>query len=205
MFENIEKAFMRLNPLARTKAQTDHITIRGTVIITNGKTHIVAQNRIVSQGIRMLLTWLGGVYGGGCYQASINYQTVTTYARMRIGTDTTHVTTEDMTSLSNEVTTDRNSANVTISKLAAGQYRVAWVATWNAGTVSGVCGEIGLSLAGMTPLTDGAMPQTNYGPTGLPAGPFLFSRLSSASGDFTSFTINNAVPLVIEWRLEITF
>jgi hypothetical protein len=33
----------------------------------------------------------------------------------------------------------------------------------------------------------------------------LFSRLSAADGDFTSFVVNTSVPLTIEWRLTFTF
>lgn len=205
MFESIEKAFEKLNPLAKAKWQGDHITIRGTVIIHNGNTHIVTQNRIVSQGIKLILGWLCNIYTTAqFYGASNAWNTTPAVAHIRIGSDTTHPTTEDMTALSNEVAIDRNSANVTISKLASGQYRVAWVATWNAGTVSGVCGELGLFLTGISVYPDASLPVTNSA-VGNSGVCYLFSRLSSSSGDFVSFTINNAVPLVIEWRLEITF
>lgn len=200
-----EKLFEKLPPIVKAKFMTDHVRIRGTVIIRNGNRIVVAQNRIVSQGMRLLMTWLFSVsnvnnYGGG----SILFSTQTVYSRMRFGSDTTHATTEDMIALSNEITTDRNTAGVTLSKVASGQYRVAWVSTWNAGTVSGTLGEVGLFLTGITPYADASLPLTNQSPS-VSSSPYLFSRLSSASGDFASFTINAAVPLTIEWRLEFTF
>lgn len=201
-----EKLFEKLPPLMKAKFMTDHVRIRCTVIIHNGDRFIVAQNRIVSLGMRLLMTWLSSIYSATTfyYGASMAFNSSAADSRIRFGSDTTHVTTEDMIALSNEVTTDRNTGGVTLSKVASGQYRVAWVSTWNAGTVSGTFGEIGLFLSGIVPYADASLPVTNPVPT-YSATPYLFSRLSSASADFGSFTINAAVPLTIEWRLEFTF
>lgn len=139
---------------------------------------------------------------------SAAFSTLRSYSRMRIGTDTVNATTEGITALSAENTTDANSASCVISKIAAGQYRAAWTATWNTGVMAGiVCGEIGLYLTGLVPLADGALPVTNYAVTNNLSynTPYLFSRLSSASGDFVSFTVAAGVPLTIEWDLNITF
>lgn len=60
---------------------------------------------------------------------------------------------------------------------AVGTYRVSWIATWNAGTLPAIdVSEIGLSLCS-----------------------------DDSDGDFTTFTVNVAVPLTIEWRLTFTF
>ena len=187
----------------------DSLLIRGTVTIRNGdKVYVMkAHNRLVSQGIKMLLLDLANVYVGGAsfYGMSMAFSSMTFYTRMRIGSDTTNPTTEGMTALSSENTTDRNSASTVLSKISAGHYRCAWNSTWNAGAVAGTCGEIGLYLSSWPVTADGALPITN--PAGFVANttPTLFARLSSASGDFASFTINAAAPLAIEWDLDITF
>lgn len=185
----------------------DSLLMRGTVTIRNGdKTFIIkAHNRIVSQGIKLILVFLSGIAGSiNLCNASFTFNSSATSTRMRIGSDTVTVTTEGMTALSNENTTDRNSASTVISKIAAGHYRVAWNSTWNAGTVAGTCGEIGLYLTGAVLPTDGSLPITNPSPISVTT-PILYARLASASGDFVSFTINVAAPLSIEWDLDITF
>jgi len=188
----------------------DSILIRGSVTIRNGdKIYVIkAHNRVVSQGIKMLIQVLGNTVATANFSNegfSQSFPTGAANTRMRIGSDIANATTEGMTALSSENTTDRNSASVVLSKISAGHYRVAWNSTWNAGTVSGTCGEIGLYLSGLTPLADGALPVTNLAVTYATTTPYLFARLASASGDFVSFTINAAAPLSIEWDLDITF
>lgn len=183
----------------------DHVKITARVIIRNGDRVIVAENRLVSQGIKILLEFLASVNPGSIFTGGSNiFHSSATIARIRLGTDTATPTTEGITTLSAEISTDRNSASVVISKIAAGQYRVAWTATWNAGTVSGTIGELGLSLSGITPIADGSLPSTNPTPA-VSTSPLLFSRLSSASADFSAFAINTAVPLTVEWQLNVTF
>lgn len=188
----------------------DSILMRGTVTIRQGDKVMVfgAHNRIVSLGIKQLLQWLNNVasYSGTIYMASFAFNSSRVYSRMRIGTDVVTATTEGMSTLSNENTTDANSAGCVLSKVAAGQYRAAWTATWNTGVLAGiVCGEIGLYLTGIPPQADGAFPITNYSYPNSANTPNLFSRLSSASGDFVSFTIAAGVPFTVEWDLNVVF
>lgn len=205
----LEDLVWKLPRRARKALIGDSVLLRGTVIIHMGNKVIVgrAHNRLVSLGIKALL------------QELISEQTATTQfgmsrdfnlnaasARMRVGTDVANPTTEGMTALSAEITTDRNSANTRYEKIAAGQYRIKWVATWNAGTLAAVTiGELGLYTVGMAAQSDASLPIDNGLFTSSSATQQLFSRLSSASGDFTAFLINVTVPLTIEWRLDVTF
>lgn len=202
----IEDLLWHLPRRARKTIIGDSILIKATVIIRNGNRVIIGHNRIVSLGIKSLLQTLISLQTATSQTAlSSQFVANATYSRIRVGQDTTTVTTEGMTALSSEITTDRNSAATKIEKVLAGQYRIKWVATWNAGTITGTCGELGLYLTGMQAYADGALPVDNGFFIINYASPQLFSRLSSASGDFVSFTINTAVPLSIEWRLDITF
>lgn len=119
--------------------------------------------------------------------------------RIRLGRDTTTKTGGGTTGLTNPIDTNPNSQSGTTSNPAANQYRVAWSATWNAGTISGTVGEMGLFLNLINTLQA-------FGTTNASASSFiLFSRLSTADGDFSAFEINTAAPLTIEWRLTLTF
>lgn len=117
---------------------------------------------------------------------------------MYVGTGT-GVTTGGMTNLVSPVATKPNSQSGATSVPATGTYRVAWTGTWNAGTLAAInVSELGMWLYIQPSLQ-------SFGATGMTGAVTFFSRLSDSDGDFTTFTVNTAVPLTVEWRLTFTF
>ncbi len=182
----------------------DAVIIEGFVEITNGDTHIIAKNSVVDQGLISLVSWLTveSLTSQGHVPAS-GFGAVSN-SSMRIGTDTVTSTTHGMTALQAAIGagigTAPNTQNRANSNPAAGQYQVTYTATWNAGTVSGTLGEVGLFLNIWT-LAQGLQTGTATTPT----TNTLFSRMASADTKFTSFAINTAVPLAISWIVRFTF
>jgi hypothetical protein len=185
----------------------DAVIMEGFLDITNGDTVIHGKNSIVDQGLVGITNWVSGnnMYNGTPYIGSYGwngsppgYQTY-----MVVGSDTTHGTSNGTTTLQSPIGaapgTKPNSQSGATSAPASGQWQIQWTATWNAGTIPAVTlGEVGLYLYLISSLQ--SFGASNSGPSTL-----LFSRMASADGKFTSFTINNAVPLSIAWNFRLTY
>lgn len=122
---------------------------------------------------------------------------------MYVGTGS-GTTAHGTTALVSPVTTKPSSQSGATSNPSAGQWRISWTGTWNAGALSAITvSEIGLYLNYFTNETTlagfGATPSSQT------VSQFLFSRLSVSDGDFSSFTVNTSVPLTIQWNLTLTF
>jgi len=124
-----------------------------------------------------------------------------------LGSDTETPTTPGMTSLVSPIGTapgtppDTKSGTVHDGS-ADGDWYATYIATWNAGTVSGTVGELALYLRPFTSTSFGwvlSRSSTYYVPLA------MVSRLSSADLDFSSFVINETVPLTVEWEVHFTF
>jgi len=178
---NIEKAYVG-----------DFIGIRGTVKIENGEHVAIGRNHWVGQGLEGIgsyLIWNDGSLspGSGTWN-------------MYVGSDTSTATTVSMTALVSPIGTAPGTAPNTTS--LSGQYYststtpvvLTWVATWNAGTVSGTLGEVGLYLY-----------LSSYGVGGGGYFEGLASRLSAADGSFTAFTINTAAALTVTWTVSLVY
>jgi len=189
---NIEKSYVG-----------DFIGIRGTVKIENGEHIAIGRNHWVGQGFELIGGYLvtGAInVSGGWYGATDNWD-------IYIGSDTSTVTTVSMTSLISPIGTTPGTAPNT--KSPSGAYYsssttpvvLSYVATWNAGTVSGTLGEVGLYLldayynVGVRPLTNSSYI----------SNPALVSRLSAADGSFTAFTINTAAALTVTWTVSFVY
>jgi hypothetical protein len=183
----------------------DFIGIRGTVKIENGEHVVIGKNHWVAQGLETIGSFLlsscfinpttaipnGSTLGGAVYNWS-----------MYIGSDTSNPTTVSMTSLVSPIGTAPGTAPNT--KSYSGIYYststtpivLSYVATWNAGIVSGTVGEVGLYLY-----------IDSYGLTNGTAvtNPGLVSRLSVADGSFTAFTINTAAALTVTWTVSLVY
>jgi hypothetical protein len=178
----------------------DKIIIVDEVLVYEGeKLLFKSKGHIVNQGLVDIINFFSAALTAGNTALPTYGWTTIGNGRMRVGTGT-GVTVGTMTSLVTEVATNPNTQSGATSNPSAGIYRVAWIATWNAGTLSAITvTELGLYLNLSTALQAFAGTQ--------PAGSAftLFSRLSSSDGDFSSFVVNTAVPLTIEWRLTFTF
>jgi hypothetical protein len=179
----------------------DFIGIRGTVKIENGDYTVIGKNHWVGQGLETIGSYLVAgtfttlYYVGAMFNATSNWN-------MYIGSDTTTPTTVSMTSLASPIGTSPGTAPNTTSY--SGIYYsssttpvvLTWVATWNAGTVSGTLGEAGLYLTINTINITNGTAVTNPG---------LASRLSAADGSFTAFTINTAAALTVTWTVSLVY
>ena len=181
---NIEKAYVG-----------DFIGIRGTVKIENGEHVAIGRNHWVGQGLETIASYLAWL------SASLSISGGND-SNIYIGSDTSTATTVSMTALVSPIGTAPGTAPNTTS-FSANYYSSSttpivmnWVATWNAGTVSGTLGETGLYLYINTiGITNGAA-ATNPG---------LASRLSAADGSFTAFTINTAAALTVTWTVSLVY
>jgi hypothetical protein len=77
---------------------------------------------------------------------------------------------------------------------------VTYLATWNAGAISGTVGEIALYLRALDNATFQWQASGNLQPSVVMA-----SRLSSADLDFSSFVIDTTKPLTVEWKVQFSF
>jgi len=179
---NIEKAYVG-----------DFIGIRGTVKIENGEHIVIGKNHWVGQGLETIGSYL--ITNGSLYGALYSWG-------MYIGSDTSTTTTVSMTSLISPIGTAPGTAPNTKS-FSAAYYStstipivITYIASWNAGTVSGTLGEAGLYV------------YINFGnvTNGTTASqPGLASRLSAADGSFTAFTINTSVALTVTWTVSLVY
>jgi hypothetical protein len=173
----------------------DFIGIRGTVKIENGEHIAIGRNHWVAQGFETIGSYLAWITTQFSMSAPFSWS-------MYIGSNTSTATTVSMTSLVSPIGTAPGTAPNALS--FSGVYYststtpivLTWIATWNAGTVSGTLGEAGLYLTINTQgLTNGSAA----------SNPGLVSRLSAADGSFTAFTINTAAALTITWTVSLMY
>jgi hypothetical protein len=189
---NIEKAYVG-----------DFIGIHGTVKIENGEHVAIGKNHWVGQGFEIIGAWL---VCSAFYNSAITIGAVSNW-NIYIGSDTTTATTVSMTSLVSPIGNAPGTAPNT--KSYSGVYYststtpvvLTYIATWNAGTVSGILGETGLYLYDFLYST-GTKPLAN---TSYATNPALASRLSAADGSFTAFTINTAAALTVTWTVGLMY
>jgi len=176
-----------------SKNISDTLSLIGIAVIENGDNKVTGRNHWVGQGLETIGSYL--VYTSTLNAASSNWS-------MYIGSDTTTPTTVSMTSLVSPIGTLPGTAPN--SKSVSGAYYststtpivLTFIATWNAGTVSGILGEVGLYLTMNTSgLSSGAYS----------SNPGLASRLSAADGSLTAFAINTAATLTITWKINLTY
>jgi hypothetical protein len=194
--QKIKDIFKRRNTFG------DVVTITDEIRVYEGKKlKFASKGHIVNQGLTHIINALAAsqTSSSGPYYLFSRDWTGKTYSYMRLGTGGT-VTQGTTTGLTTPVGTGPDSQAGATSSPGGGTYRVAWTATWNAGSLTAItASEIGLFLYLQTGLQ-------GFGWMGFNgAGAALFSRLSAADGDFTAFVVNTSVPLTIEWRLTFTF
>lgn len=206
------KRFVRdLETSIGKKLLHDAVIMEGFLDITNGDTVIHGKNSIVDQGLAGIANWISAnniPCGGNFYLGSYGwngsppgYQTY-----MVVGSNTSQGTSNGTIGLQSPIVmgggggtgTKPNSQSGATSTPGTGQWQIQWTATWNAGTLPAVTlGEVGLYLW-LVPATQGFQ-------SGAGGQTLLFSRMASADGKFTPFTINNAVPLSIAWNFRLTY
>jgi len=179
------------------------ILIRGLVTIKQGNKIIVkeALNHWVDNGLKGILSTIISTYAKG----AIWYLWGNSW-NIYLGSDTSTTTTPGMTSLVAPIGaapgTAPNSKSITVTTDEAnGIFKATFIATWNAGTVSGTVGELALYMK--------APARTSFGwdvyPNDYNPSVVMISRLSSADGDFSSFIIDETKPLTVEWTVQFSF
>jgi len=172
------------------KSYVDNFTgIYGTVKIENGEYLVIGRNHWVAQGFMTIGSYLA--YSGSLYGGTDNWG-------IHLGSDTTTVTTVSMTALAAQTSAGPSSASYSGTFYASSTTAVVltYTGTWNAGTVSGTLGEVGLYLNLNTAGISGG---ENGGTGG------LVSRLSAADGSFTAFTINTSAALTVTWVVKLVY
>lgn len=176
------------------------IKIKGIVRIMQGERVVVeARNHFVNQGLMALISLLCiSTHGHTSYAPAFEWSTRRTYCGIRLGSDTTTPTTAIMEALVNTLGPWASSASLSRSNPNPGVYQVTYTSTWDAGSVSGTIGEVGLFLY----IWDALQPAG--GTSSIPARR-LASRLSVADGDFTAYTIDTTLPLTVQWIIQFSF
>jgi len=185
------------------EGQGHGIRVRGFVKIFQGDRLVAeGENKFVNQGLISLATVFSAnnLYGDNLFP--YGWTSLTTY--ILLGTDTSTKTAMNMTSLVSPIgganPIKANAQSISNGNPSSGVYQVIYTATWNAGTIQGTVGEVGLYLKGWTTLQTAGQ-QTAGGAQVV----VLFSRMSVADGDFTAYTINTSLPLTVQWVLQFSF
>jgi hypothetical protein len=211
-YNNLKRGICLLNQFFKDKLKRrntfgDVVKVSDEILVYEGagsskKLKFASKGHIVNQGLIHMINALSASTtnssSGYKYLFSRDW-TSRTNSYMRLGTGG-NVTQGPTTGLTTQVGTGPDSQAGATSSPGGGVYRVSWTATWNAGSLTAITvSEIGLFLYLQTGLQGFGWADFNG------AGTALFSRLSSADGDFTAFVVNTSVPLTIEWRLTFTF
>ena len=182
----------------------NEINVEGYVETANGDQKIEGNNKLLPS----ILVWFANLtsiryflYGGigySWYLGSYQWQ-------MYLGTDTITPTILSTTALTSPIGTGLGTAPNTTggsnTNPSNGVFRILFSATWNPGTVSGTVGEMGLHLRVRNTLQ---AYQWTVG-AGTTETLQLVSRLAVADGAFSSFSINTAAPLTVNWTMQFSF
>jgi hypothetical protein len=180
----------------------DHIKIEGLIEIRNGDKVITGKNHIVGQGLKHIINLM---ICTGTRNAYENFNKNSYYYNARIGSDISNTTTVGATALSADFGSNPNSKAISASNISTTIFDLNVTATWNAGTVTGTLGEVGI-LWGM--LSGGVLKTAQFTSDSTQdplSTQLLFSRMSAGDGDFSAFTIDNTKPLTVSWTLRLTF
>jgi hypothetical protein len=188
--------------------RSGEIRIQGFVDIWNGTYHQRVKNHFVGTMLNQLINQIAtntGI-GSGFVPGAFGFGDWSGIGEsyMVIGTDTSNHTVISTGGLSAPIggatPTKPNTQSGSTQSLSNGA-AVVLTSTWNAGTVTGTVGEIGIYGR-----SNGGAGLVSFASYSYSAGNSFFgSRLSVADGDFTAFAINTAAPLTINWTIQFTF
>jgi hypothetical protein len=183
----------------------NRIAVRGYVTIRQGD-RILAErvrNHFVNAGLKGLISTLifSFVYGSGSTWGNW-YNDWNVYIGSDVSTDTNTEHTALESPIGAAPGTAPNSKSASLKNGAAdGIWAATYLATWNAGTVSGTLGELALYMAAPDKDVFGWIIGTSsYYPAAV-----MVSRLSSKDTDFSSFIIDDTKPLTVEWTVQLAF
>src|SRR3972149_8322249 len=202
----LRQKFRDLFHLRNTRG--DRISITENYVVRNGnKILFASKGHIVNMGLINLINLCSnrgvnsacvGLLGWN----TLGWSTKSSYMRLGTGGNTTAYNTTSLTTIVNTAADSQTSNSANPSN---GVFKLNFIATWNTGTLSAIdVSEIGLFLHNFN--NTGSLTASDTYLTGHTSlGGQLFSRISNADGDFTTFTVNTTVPLTITWTLTFAF
>lgn len=179
------------------------IQLEGMVTIRQGDRVLArAANHFVDQGLKSIISLI--IFGSLTTNQAI--RCAAHGWKTYLGSDTSTPTNTGHTALVSPIgTAPGTPPNSTTGSVKDGSSDGVWhgkyIATWNAGTVSGTVGEAGLYLC--LPILNQTAFKWQASLTSETL--YMASRLSSADGDFSSFVIDDTVPLTVEWTVQMSF
>lgn len=185
----------------------NEINIGGFVEIINGDTYLKEQqNKLV----QTMYAWFSNMTSCNGYVHTSNisdtWSLMTNGYQMYLGTDIITPTAYDTTALTSPIGiapgTAPNTTGGTVTNPSTAVYRILFSATWVPYTVSGTVGEMALYLRLMAPTIQGFGWQRIGSVT---ESLRLASRLAVADGSMSSFAINNASPLTMNWTIQFSY
>ena len=184
----------------------DEIRVKDEITCWQGdKLQFRTKGHIVSYGLMLMVNYLS--FAGTSSATAAYGMMYSWYIRCGTGTGATGQATIGLVTINS---TAPNTMSGTNSNPSTGQYRIAWTATWNSGTLSAITiTEFGMwwnnGFAGSPTVPSLTSFGSNYIYQSGGANTQFASRISSTDGDFTSFTVNTSVPLTLQWNLTFTF
>lgn len=124
-----------------------------------------------------------------------------------LGVDTVTPTTHNMTALVSPISTNPNTRICEgLTTISNAERYINWTAIWNANTISGTIGEMGLWFRPFTNISPSwSHIYDGYGDVTSSLTSTMCSRLSSASEDFSPFSIDPSRSLTITWELGVRY
>ena len=182
---------------------TDKIIITGEVWFKNGdKETRHFRNHFVQQGLFIFINWFACSNVGASSNPAYQWTTSPfSNSSMTLGTNTATPTIASTTALVTPIGAGIGTKTNSQSGATGSTSTSAWVlytGTWNAGTITGTVGEVGLWLAGQLTLV-------SFGSATSGANLSFASRLSVADGDFTAQVINASYAFTANWQLTASF
>lgn len=116
---------------------------------------------------------------------------------IHLGIDTTTVTTPTMTELTSLIVVEPSSKQIIVTDgTDDGHYIITYRCIWDAGTISGTIGEMGLYMRAGEHTSEWNAVNT-YTPQVK-----MIARLANADGDFESIVINEEQPFIVDWNIH---
>jgi len=181
------------------------VRIVGLVTIKQGRKVVVrnVRNHFVDAGLKGILSTMifKEVYAPSYYDRYHWYLWANSW-KIDLGSDTSTPTTPTMSNLVSPLGVAPSSKTISTKDGSGdGIWEATYIATWDAGTVSGTVGELGLFMRAPDKTTfQWRVEGGDYTPPVV-----MVSRLSSADGDFTEFTIDETKPLTVDWKVRFSF
>lgn len=172
------------------------VSVFGDVKITNGDFKYSSRNHLLNNCFRGIFDCLllSRVYSN----SSFVYLPANSWY-IKLGTDTTTITTPTMNELTSLIDILPSSKQILVTDdINNNNYITTYRCIWNIGTISGTIGEAGLYMRTGN-CTD--VYSNGYNITYAPPVKMI-SRLACADSDFSPIVINPEYPFIIDWSMN---